>query len=460
MCAAGCRPCVLLEGCRGLVSPADLTPRHIQRPRRAGSPKAPVRGPGWSRGWTPAQRPINSPRTYDLGHFARSWTRRDSLNCQTSVGDERSLVMSRPAEHVPPASRPLPGSGRASEAMTGIVGKTILGSADVSRARERHRIARLRRLVAALSLVLGWVVIRSVSGHSVLPSVHLPHWLGTMLPILVIVADARGRHGPSVHRCRALAPHADPPGRDGGRARGPGGDRRHQGRGRAFHQPLPGSPDLPRHHGRLGPAGHPLRGSARHRQDLRGQGHGQGGQRPLPLRLRLGLPVDVLRADQPQDPLLLQAVAQARPPRRRSDRFHRGDRRHRRDPARHGRRRRRRGRLRRGERVAGAAAVLRPADPGAALRLGLDRRPQPVPARRGQAAQAGRRTRQRARRRCDQPQGRSRSGAHPPRALRPHDLLRAARVVRPGPTSSPTTWARRRTRRIWTSTAPSTSWPA
>jgi cell division protease FtsH len=96
--------------------------------------------------------------------------------------------MSRPAEPVPPASRPLPGSGRATDAMTGIVGKTILGSADVSRARERHRIARLRRLVAALSLVLGWVVIRSVSGHSVLPSVHLPHWLGTMLPLLLIVA--------------------------------------------------------------------------------------------------------------------------------------------------------------------------------------------------------------------------------------------------------------------------------
>jgi cell division protease FtsH len=95
--------------------------------------------------------------------------------------------MSRPAEHVPAASRPLPGSGRASDAMTGIVGKTILGSADVSRARERHRIARLRRLVAGLSLVLGWVVIRSVSGHSVVPAVHLPHWLGTMLPILVIV---------------------------------------------------------------------------------------------------------------------------------------------------------------------------------------------------------------------------------------------------------------------------------
>ncbi len=95
--------------------------------------------------------------------------------------------MSRPAEHVPAASRPLAGSGRASEAMTSIVGNTILGSADVSRTRERRRITRLRRLVAGLSLVLGWVVIRSATGHSVLPSFPVPHWLGAMLPVVFIV---------------------------------------------------------------------------------------------------------------------------------------------------------------------------------------------------------------------------------------------------------------------------------
>jgi cell division protease FtsH len=95
--------------------------------------------------------------------------------------------MSRPAEHVPAASRPLAGSGIATEAMTSIVGTSILGSADVSRTRERRRITRLRRLVAGLSLVLGWVVIRSVTGHSVLPSIPLPHWLGTMLPLFLIV---------------------------------------------------------------------------------------------------------------------------------------------------------------------------------------------------------------------------------------------------------------------------------
>ena len=37
-------------------------------------------------------------------------------------------------------------------------------------------------------------------------------------------------------------------------------------------------------------------------QDLHGQGHGRRGRRALPLRLVVGVPVDVLRADQPQDP--------------------------------------------------------------------------------------------------------------------------------------------------------------
>jgi cell division protease FtsH len=71
--------------------------------------------------------------------------------------------------------------------MSGIVGDAILGNADVARARERRRIARVRRLVALSALVLGWIVIRRVSGHSIFPSVHLPHWLGGELPIIFIV---------------------------------------------------------------------------------------------------------------------------------------------------------------------------------------------------------------------------------------------------------------------------------
>jgi cell division protease FtsH len=72
-------------------------------------------------------------------------------------------------------------------AMSGIVGDSILGNADVARARERHRIARVRRLVAVSALVMGWVVIRRISGHSIFPAVHFPHWLGGAFPIILIV---------------------------------------------------------------------------------------------------------------------------------------------------------------------------------------------------------------------------------------------------------------------------------
>jgi cell division protease FtsH len=97
--------------------------------------------------------------------------------------------MSRPADKVPAPARP---SGEAagsvaSHSVAGIVGDTILGSADVAQARERRRLARLRRLVAVAALVLGWIVIRRVAGHGIFPTVHLPHGLGTMLPIFLII---------------------------------------------------------------------------------------------------------------------------------------------------------------------------------------------------------------------------------------------------------------------------------
>jgi ATP-dependent Zn protease len=75
----------------------------------------------------------------------------------------------------------------ASAAVSGIVGDAILGRADVSRARERRRITRLRRLVAVSALILGWVVIRTMNGKGILPALHFPHWLGTALPIILIV---------------------------------------------------------------------------------------------------------------------------------------------------------------------------------------------------------------------------------------------------------------------------------
>ena len=71
--------------------------------------------------------------------------------------------------------------------MTGIVGDAILGSADVARARERRRHIRLRRLVAVVALVVGWIFVRSMRGHSIFPTISLPHALVAESPILIIV---------------------------------------------------------------------------------------------------------------------------------------------------------------------------------------------------------------------------------------------------------------------------------
>ena len=112
------------------------------------------------------------------------------------------------------------------------------------------------------------------------------------------------------------------PGETAGGPRGPGGHRPHQGGGRALHQPVPRPSDVPRRHGWVRPARRALRGATRNGQDVRGQGHGQGGQRPLPVRVGVGLPVDVLRADQPQNPVVLQAAPQVRPQGGRRHRLH------------------------------------------------------------------------------------------------------------------------------------------
>src|SRR5580704_16404270 len=104
------------------------------------------------------------------------------------LGGVNGVVMSRPAEKVPTPARPgQQAPAGASRSISGIVGDSILGSADVSRARERRRIARLRRLVAIAALALGWVVIRRISGHGIFPTLHLPHGLDTAVPIVLIV---------------------------------------------------------------------------------------------------------------------------------------------------------------------------------------------------------------------------------------------------------------------------------
>src|SRR5271169_2881850 len=92
--------------------------------------------------------------------------------------------MSRPAEMVPSPARP---DASPSQTVSGIVGDAILGSADVTRTRERRRITRLRRLVGVSALALGWIVIRKINGHGIFPSVHVPHWFGGFLPLMLIV---------------------------------------------------------------------------------------------------------------------------------------------------------------------------------------------------------------------------------------------------------------------------------
>jgi len=95
--------------------------------------------------------------------------------------------MSRSADVVSSPSPLETGTVKSSAAITGIVGDAVLGRADVSRVRERRRIRRVRRLVAVFALVLGWVVIRTMNGKGVLPALHLPHWLATSLPILLVI---------------------------------------------------------------------------------------------------------------------------------------------------------------------------------------------------------------------------------------------------------------------------------
>jgi hypothetical protein len=95
--------------------------------------------------------------------------------------------MSRSADPAAVGARPGTAVFTSSEGISGIVGATILGSADVAKARERRRYIRLRRLVAVGALIWGWIVVRGLTHHGLLPSITLPHWLGAEAPILIIV---------------------------------------------------------------------------------------------------------------------------------------------------------------------------------------------------------------------------------------------------------------------------------
>ena len=68
--------------------------------------------------------------------------------------------------------------------------------------------------------------------------------------------------------------------------------------------------------GRDTPQGHPVRGTAGNGQDPPGQGPGPGGRGAVLLRVVFRLPVDVLRSDKPEDPVVLRRSCARRPGRR------------------------------------------------------------------------------------------------------------------------------------------------
>jgi cell division protease FtsH len=72
-------------------------------------------------------------------------------------------------------------------AMVGAVGGSILANADVARAQERRREARLRRVLALLCVVLGWMVLRLATGHGLFPSLSVPSSIDRWLPALAII---------------------------------------------------------------------------------------------------------------------------------------------------------------------------------------------------------------------------------------------------------------------------------
>ena len=201
------------------------------------------------------------------------------------------------------------------------MGDTILGSADVSQARERRRLARLRRLVAVAALVLGWVVIRRISGHGIFPSLHLPHGLGTVIPILLIVCMLGAvMLAPLLFAGRSPHTLIRPGETQVGLEDLVGID--------PIKAEVVRSINLFLAHQTFRDA---MGGSARRGVLVEGPpGTGKtfvakamAKEANVPfVRVGVGLPVDVLRADQPQNPVVLQAAPQVRPQGGRRHRLH------------------------------------------------------------------------------------------------------------------------------------------
>jgi cell division protease FtsH len=80
-----------------------------------------------------------------------------------------------------------PGEASHAHAMVGAVGGSILANADVSRAQNRRREKRLRRLLVLLCIVLAWMALRLVTGNGLFPSLSVPSSADRWLPALAII---------------------------------------------------------------------------------------------------------------------------------------------------------------------------------------------------------------------------------------------------------------------------------
>jgi ATP-dependent Zn protease len=78
-------------------------------------------------------------------------------------------------------------SVRHAQAMVGAVGGSILAHADVARAQDRRRAARLRRVLAVLCVILAWMILRLATGHGLFPSISVPPSIDRWLPAFAII---------------------------------------------------------------------------------------------------------------------------------------------------------------------------------------------------------------------------------------------------------------------------------
>ena len=225
------------------------------------------------------------------------------------------------------------GSAEVLRGSVGDVAERTRGASPAPRARDPHparsssRPSSTGACSPATRSISGWPHLSIPEEmRQYIPSMVLVVLLGTMLMLPLVMA---GR----------VTAHALPAERDPDHVRRRRRARHRQGRGHPDAEPVPRVQDVPRSHGWHAAAGDPVRGTTRYRQDVHGQGDGARGRRAVPVRLGQRVPVDVLRPDEPQDPVVLPVAAQDRAPGGRRHRLHRGDRRDRRDAQRREQRR-------------------------------------------------------------------------------------------------------------------------